>query len=58
MYCRWSSSSYWKKISLTSIMMLKVLEKNLQRATKVADQTGGGILVISEGCFWYERRAR
>jgi glycine C-acetyltransferase len=27
------------------------LEKNLQRATKVADQTGGGILVISEGVF-------
>ena len=25
------------------------LEKNLQRATKVAEQTGGGILVISEG---------
>ncbi|MGC6421732.1 MAG: aminotransferase class I/II-fold pyridoxal phosphate-dependent enzyme [Flavobacteriaceae bacterium] len=27
------------------------LEKNLIRATKVADQTGGGILVISEGVF-------
>ena len=27
------------------------LEKNLQRATKVANQTGGGILVISEGVF-------
>jgi glycine C-acetyltransferase len=27
------------------------LEKNLQRATRVADQTGGGILVISEGVF-------
>ena len=27
------------------------LEKNLQRAVKVADQTGGGILVISEGVF-------
>jgi glycine C-acetyltransferase len=27
------------------------LEKNLQRATKVAKQTGGGILVISEGVF-------
>ena len=27
------------------------LEKNLQRATKVAHQTGGGILVISEGGF-------
>ena len=27
------------------------LEKNLQRASKVADQTGGGILVISEGVF-------
>jgi len=27
------------------------LEKNLKRATKVAEQTGGGILVISEGVF-------
>ncbi len=27
------------------------LEKNLQRATKVAAQTGGGLLVISEGVF-------
>ena len=27
------------------------LEKNLERATKVADTTGGGILVISEGVF-------
>ena len=27
------------------------LEKNLQRATKVAKQSGGGILVISEGVF-------
>lgn len=27
------------------------LEKNLQRAQKVAEQTGGGILVISEGVF-------
>ncbi len=27
------------------------LEKNLQRATKVADETNGGILVISEGVF-------
>lgn len=27
------------------------LEKNLMRATKVAEQTGGGILVISEGVF-------
>ena len=27
------------------------LEKNLIRATKVAEQTGGGILVISEGVF-------
>ena len=27
------------------------LEKNLQRAYKVAEQTGGGILVISEGVF-------
>ncbi|MAV79929.1 MAG: 8-amino-7-oxononanoate synthase [Flavobacteriaceae bacterium] len=27
------------------------LEKNLQRAQRVAEQTGGGILVISEGVF-------
>lgn len=27
------------------------LEKNLNRATKMAEQTGGGILVISEGVF-------
>lgn len=27
------------------------LEKNLERATKLADTTGGGILVISEGVF-------
>lgn len=27
------------------------LEKNIQRAQKVAEQTGGGILVISEGVF-------
>lgn len=27
------------------------LEKNLQRATKIAEETGGGILVISEGVF-------
>ena len=30
---------------------IESLEKNLQRATKVAQQTGGGILVISEGVF-------
>ncbi len=27
------------------------IEKNLQRATKVAEKTGGGILLISEGVF-------
>ena len=27
------------------------IEKNLQRATKIAEQTGGGILLISEGVF-------
>lgn len=27
------------------------MEKNLQRATKIAEQTGGGILFISEGVF-------
>ena len=27
------------------------IEKNLQRATKLAEQTGGGILLISEGVF-------
>ena len=30
---------------------IESLEKNLQRATKVAEQKGGGILVISEGVF-------
>jgi len=30
---------------------LESIEKNLERATKVAEQTGGGILVISEGVF-------
>jgi len=30
---------------------IESLEKNLERATKVAETTGGGILVISEGVF-------
>ena len=30
---------------------MESLEKNLERATKMAEQTGGGILVISEGVF-------
>lgn len=30
---------------------IKSLEKNLMRATKITDETGGGILVISEGVF-------
>ena len=30
---------------------IESLEKNLNRATKVSSQTGGGILVISEGVF-------
>ena len=30
---------------------IESLEKNLQRATKIAEETGGGILVISEGVF-------
>ena len=30
---------------------IECLEKNLERATKMAEQTGGGILVISEGVF-------
>ncbi|MAD11363.1 MAG: 8-amino-7-oxononanoate synthase [Flavobacteriaceae bacterium] len=30
---------------------IESLEKNLIRASKIADQTGGGILVISEGVF-------
>ena len=30
---------------------IESIEKNLQRATKIAEQTGGGILVISEGVF-------
>ena len=36
-------------------MIWKVL-KNLQRATKVAQENNGGILVITEG-FWNERAA-
>ncbi len=30
---------------------MESIEKNLERATKIAEQTGGGILVISEGVF-------
>ena len=30
---------------------LESIEKNLARATKVAEQTGGGILLVSEGVF-------
>ncbi|MGO3707042.1 MAG: aminotransferase class I/II-fold pyridoxal phosphate-dependent enzyme [Mesonia hippocampi] len=30
---------------------IESIEKNLQRATKIAEQTGGGILLISEGVF-------
>ena len=30
---------------------MESLKKNLERATKMAEQTGGGILVISEGVF-------
>ena len=30
---------------------MKSLEKNLIRATKIAEQTGGGVLVITEGVF-------
>ncbi|MFN3021316.1 aminotransferase class I/II-fold pyridoxal phosphate-dependent enzyme [Chryseobacterium sp. TY3] len=30
---------------------IESLEKNLKRATKVAEETGGGILVITEGVF-------
>lgn len=30
---------------------IESLEKNLERATKMVEQTGGGILVISEGVF-------
>ena len=30
---------------------IESLEKNLQRAVKIADETGGGVLVISEGVF-------
>lgn len=30
---------------------IESLEKNLKRATKIANETGGGILVISEGVF-------
>ena len=34
------------------------LEKNLERATKMAQETGGGILVISEGVFGMRGGAR
>lgn len=30
---------------------MAALEKNLERATKLADQTGGGIMVITEGVY-------
>ena len=30
---------------------IESFEKNLQRAVKIADETGGGVLVISEGVF-------
>ena len=30
---------------------MKSLEKNLIRATKIAEQTGGGVLVVTEGVF-------
>ncbi len=30
---------------------MESIEKNLQRATRIAEQTGGGILLISEGVF-------
>ena len=30
---------------------MESLEKNLQRAEKLVEKTGGGILVISEGVF-------
>ena len=30
---------------------IESFEKNLQRATKIVEQTGGGILVVSEGVF-------
>lgn len=30
---------------------IESLEKNLQRATKMAEELGGGILVITEGVF-------
>jgi glycine C-acetyltransferase len=30
---------------------IESFEKNLKRATKIAEQTGGGILVVSEGVF-------
>ncbi len=30
---------------------MESIEKNLKRATKMAEKTGGGILLISEGVF-------
>ncbi len=32
-------------------MIWKVLKKNIKRAAKMAEKTGGGILVISESVF-------
>ena len=43
--CTWVSDLPFKHNDIES------LEKNLERATKMAEQTGGGILVISEGVF-------
>ncbi len=37
---------------------IESLEKNLERAKKMADQTGGGILVISRRRFWNAGPAR
>ena len=38
-------------VSGSHINIMIWLEKNLERATKLAEQTGGGVLVISEGVF-------
>ena len=37
---------------------IESLEKQLVRATKMAEEQGGAILVITEGVFWNERKSR
>jgi 7-keto-8-aminopelargonate synthetase-like enzyme len=41
----------WENVLPISTTTLESMEKNLQRATKMATETGGGILFITEGVF-------